>query len=84
MEIERQKWKEVENQIKKYYKKTYDNKNDWKIIKAFFEAGFNVYPESGHMFQRRICYEDGSYNHASISINEARTIANNLFQKQGK
>jgi len=72
---EKQLWVNIEKQLKKrinpndIYKE-----DDLKIAKAFFKAGFNVYPESGYMFQKITPFEDGSYNEACLNIEEARII----------
>ncbi len=80
----KQLWVNVEYEIKKYYGERYDE-TDLKLIKAFFKAGFNVYPESGYMFQRIKNYDDGSFNKACINIEEARKIFQELktLQKSG-
>lgn len=74
----KQLWVNVEKQIKSFYKEGYDE-TDLKIAKAFFKAGFNVYPESGYVFQRIINYPDKSYNEACIDIEEARIIYKELM-----
>jgi hypothetical protein len=79
---EKQLWMNVEKQIKKFYGEMYDE-TDLKIAKAFFKAGFNVYPESGYMFQKITNYEDGSYNEACVDIEEARVIFKELKQEGG-
>ena len=70
---ENQLWINIVRQIKKYYPE-YDNKMDMDMCRAFFKAGFNIYPESGFMFQKKVIYEDESLNHACIDIKEARVI----------
>lgn len=74
---EKQLWVNVKKQIEKYYGEMYDE-DDLKIAKAFFKAGFNVYPESGYMFQRIKNYDDGSYNESCVEIEEARIIFKEL------
>ena len=73
----KQLWMNIKKQIEKYYGKMYDE-DDLKIAKAFFKAGFNVYPESGYMFQRIKNYDDDSYNESCVKIEEARIIFKEL------
>ena len=77
---EKQLWVNVEKQLKKRINPDdiYEE-DDLKIAKAFFKAGFNVYPESGFMFQKITPYEDGSYNEACLEIEEARIIYRHLL-----
>jgi len=77
---EKQLWVNVERELKKRIKPDdiYEE-DDLKIAKAFFKAGFNVYPESGFMFQKITPYEDGSYNEACLEIEEARIIYRHLL-----
>ena len=77
---EKQIWVNVEKQLKKRINPDdiYEE-DDLKIAKAFFKAGFNVYPESGFMFQKITPYEDGSYNEACLDIEEVRIIYRHLL-----
>ena len=78
---EKQLWVNVEKYLKKRINNPDDiyEEDDLKIAKAFFKAGFNVYPESGFMFQKITPYEDGSYNEACVDIEEARIIYRHLL-----
>ena len=80
---EKQLWVNVEKQVKKFYPDDY-TETDLRIAKAFFKAGFNVYPESGYMFQKITQFEDGSYNEASLTIEEARIIERHLSTFENK
>lgn len=82
---EKQLWMNVEKQLKKRINpKDIYREDDLKIAKAFFKAGFNVYPESGYMFQKITDYSDGSYNHACVDIEEARIIFKQLRLEEAK
>ncbi len=74
----KQLWVNIERQIKKFYPEEYSDK-DIRIAKAFFKCGWNVYPESGYMFQKTEKYGDGSENKANISIEEARQLFKELI-----
>jgi len=78
---EKQLWMNVEKQIKKYYPEEY-SEDDIKIAKAFFKAGFNVYPESGYIFQRVKNYGDDSFNESCVDIEEARIIFKELNSEE--
>ncbi len=71
--MKKQLWINIERQIRKFYPEQYDE-IDIKISKAFFKSGWNVYPESGYMFQKFAEFGDGSKNEACISIEEAREL----------
>ena len=73
--MEKQLWVNIKKQIEK--REDYDGL-DLKIAKSFFKSGWNVYPESGYMFQKKEMYSDGSFNNPCISIEEARLLYENL------
>lgn len=72
--MEKQLWVNIKKQIEKYYREK-NNEEDLRIAKAFFQSGWNVYPESGYMFQKVKEYDDGSKNESCISIEEARQLS---------
>ena len=79
--MEKQLWVNIKTQIDRHYSDEY-SKEDIKMIKSFFKSGWNVYPESGYMFQRIITFSDGSRNENCIDIDEARRLFKNIMDIQ--
>lgn len=75
--MEKQLWKDIELHIREFYSNVL-RQDDLNIAKAFFKSGWNVYPESGYMFQKTEEFNDGSKHEAHISIQEARELVRNL------
>lgn len=63
-------WKEILTELEARQ----ETKIDIKLAKIFFEAGWEVHPESKYRFQKNRHYEDLEDHTDSITNNEAKQL----------
>lgn len=58
-----------------------ESKEEIALCKAFHMAGWVVYPESGHRFQRNFKYDDGSEHRDGLSKSDAMSLAESILSE---